>query len=1280
MGLSTSAKFLSVIAIGVSTAAIGGYIAQALQQSNVEKTIERSVSDGLAKLGQDWVDVKVIARNVALSGTATSQNSIDQAIEVASNVLGVADISHEFELAEPLEPYKLLLTVDGTSRSMVGGMPNEAMILEMTELFGGGSVELALASGSPANSDWREAADFAIRLLQHFEKGTVSVEDLEVSIDGLARDHESFHTLDVVYNAGFPDNLVRGTGQVVPPIASPYIIEIDAQLVASGNVPSKDILLSMEQQGVNIDNIRVSSGEPDRFAAVLPELVANIQNLKVGRATISGTSMSIEGEPADFVSYDAITNFVDNVQGYSVDNDIKLPIISPFTLALTQANGTVVVEGFIPSAEIKEKFAGSNINVDFSGARIARGAPAELEAAMKVVCQALVGLEAGATASIEDQTLTVQGKAVSPQEFLEIQRRFGDDIPNGYDLAVASIELPTLSPYSWSIEKDYAGRVKVAGFSPSSKFSADVLDALAGLNVEDDTLPATGEPEGFARVAVASSSILRDTVSGRVGFENDVWSLDAVVMDKAHENRLLDNFTKEKIQVETWVSQITRVAPPKAIPYTFSASKADDGALGFVGYVPNEEMQELYAGQGASKLALGSGEPDGFSEAAEIALGVLRRLNSGGVAFDGQNWRIEGVAETQVIADQILSDVTNLDANSGSWSASISIQVPFVKPYVWAADLSSSGVVALSGFVPDETTLKMMEETEHSQSALTLANGAPEEFSKQASVALQALKVLQAGRVSMSGENWTLIGRVGADEDLVQVVEILAEYEGVFKLGIEVVLPLDELYWSANKSSTGDFSANGYLSDQAAWKTLYGRPSLKADQPSERKTFNSDVEIGIVALSMLDSGVAEFDGNNWSIEGSASDPAIVRAIELTLSESSVDWTTDLVDLKALAQAKAMAQAEAEAKAQAEADAKAQAEAEAKAQAEADAKAQAEADAKAQAEADAKAQAEAEAKAQAEAEAKAQAEAEAKAQAEAEAKAQAEADAKAQAEADAKAQAEADAKAQAEADATAQAEADAKAQAEADAKAELDAQKAIENAFSWQAVKGDLGLSISGNAPDATSRYTIQLASGQLETLANVELADGAPDNFLSLALDGLNAIDALDEGTVSYEMGNWSLSGYAPNFDVRDTALARLKKTANVWETDISTPPASVLCGEGIASLLKGNAITFQSGSSKLDASSKSMITSLAEQLRVCPEAYVEVEGHTDGDGPSAENLTLSLMRAEQVVDALIENGADASKIFAIGYGESLPIASNDTRAGKLQNRRIVFAVRETLE
>jgi outer membrane protein OmpA-like peptidoglycan-associated protein len=81
--------------------------------------------------------------------------------------------------------------------------------------------------------------------------------------------------------------------------------------------------------------------------------------------------------------------------------------------------------------------------------------------------------------------------------------------------------------------------------------------------------------------------------------------------------------------------------------------------------------------------------------------------------------------------------------------------------------------------------------------------------------------------------------------------------------------------------------------------------------------------------------------------------------------------------------------------------------------------------------------------------------------------------------------------------------------------------------------------------------------------------------------------------------------------------------------------------------------------------------TLLADALRECPTRSVSVEGHTDATGDAAYNQSLSERRANAVLGYLADKGVDASRLSAKGFGESSPIAPNETREGRALNRRV---------
>jgi OOP family OmpA-OmpF porin len=84
-------------------------------------------------------------------------------------------------------------------------------------------------------------------------------------------------------------------------------------------------------------------------------------------------------------------------------------------------------------------------------------------------------------------------------------------------------------------------------------------------------------------------------------------------------------------------------------------------------------------------------------------------------------------------------------------------------------------------------------------------------------------------------------------------------------------------------------------------------------------------------------------------------------------------------------------------------------------------------------------------------------------------------------------------------------------------------------------------------------------------------------------------------------------------------------------------------------------------------------LNELADFLKRFEDLQVDVEGHTDSTGSEEYNQQLSQRRSQAVVDVLVEQyGIAASRLQAVGYGESRPVATNDTKEGRAENRRVM--------
>lgn len=134
-----------------------------------------------------------------------------------------------------------------------------------------------------------------------------------------------------------------------------------------------------------------------------------------------------------------------------------------------------------------------------------------------------------------------------------------------------------------------------------------------------------------------------------------------------------------------------------------------------------------------------------------------------------------------------------------------------------------------------------------------------------------------------------------------------------------------------------------------------------------------------------------------------------------------------------------------------------------------------------------------------------------------------------------------------------------------------------------------------------------------------------------------------------------------------------MDKQAEELERDLEQAEVERV-GEGIK-------VTFDSGllfgfdQSKLSASSKSNLDSLAKTLNKYPETNIVIDGHTDDTGSDKYNMKLSMERATSVQTYLIAKGVNTSRIATRGLGESVPKSDNTTETGRSENRRVEIGI-----
>jgi OOP family OmpA-OmpF porin len=233
------------------------------------------------------------------------------------------------------------------------------------------------------------------------------------------------------------------------------------------------------------------------------------------------------------------------------------------------------------------------------------------------------------------------------------------------------------------------------------------------------------------------------------------------------------------------------------------------------------------------------------------------------------------------------------------------------------------------------------------------------------------------------------------------------------------------------------------------------------------------------------------------------------------------------------------------------------------------------------------------------------------------------------------------------------------------------------------------LTMRGRLPEGPVGRSVEAYARALFGMQTADVATRAvgdlPAGWSMRAMAGLEALSQLSDGTMVLEPETLILRGRTGNRDaVSDLSrllTEALGQTAS-FELDVDyvealdpilAQPTPEQCVERIRAIQAEGKITFDPGSVEINDNAGAILDRIAEVLPDCRHVRMEIAGHTDSQGREEMNLNLSQSRADAVLNGLLARNVLVSNLTAQGYGESQPIASNETEDGREQNRRIEF-------
>ncbi len=469
----------------------------------------------------------------------------------------------------------------------------------------------------------------------------------------------------------------------------------------------------------------------------------------------------------------------------------------------------------------------------------------------------------------------------------------------------ASGLLPIASPYVWSAHK--AGRVlTLLGSIPSESFRNSIFAAarraLPKAEIHDEMKLARGAPTSFTGAVNFALGQLTNLAEGTVMLTDSTLSVVGVAASAAAYGAVRTALGEDL--GNTVALGPVEILPARADPFVWSASY-DGKAVIMAGYVPNDGVRDALVATARAtlpgvqiddRMALASGEPDGFVEAATFAITTLDRFTRGGVTLDGLSLDVAGAAKT---VDDFEAVLANLRGNlpTGVQVVSSAIEPASVSPYGWRAVKDENSVI-LSGYVPSaqdqakvEAAAKELFSGVRIENRIRVAAGAPDmDWMGAITFALGELGKLSHGAVVLGDKTIEINGEAATPQSF---ADLLADRGRPLPASLtlaksNLVPPAVSPYRFVVEREPDGVRLSGYVASADERRAVLDAVARKfgSEKVIDDLAFASGQPEGLVqavttslqAISRLAGGRAEIVDNSIKLTGWAYYPAAIEEV------------------------------------------------------------------------------------------------------------------------------------------------------------------------------------------------------------------------------------------------------------------------------------------------------------------------------------------------------------------------------------------------------------------
>ena len=725
-----------------------------------------------------WASVSFDAQDATLSGTATTQQMIDEVTRKVAAVRGVRSVTSTVVLAEYVSPFPFVASVENGKLTLTGGLPDEAARAEVLGAAGEGvSDALRLMSGAPDRETWVAAARYVVERARQMDEGEVALADLDLTVSGRAGSNTQYQQL--LKSDAPPQGVKLGFSEVQPPLAAPF--EWHAQfdgkrLSLSGVTPSDQLvaeLSSMVPSGVEVStSIVLASGAPSGFDDSAKLLLRNLLMLESGSATISDAALALDGSPADQAAAETV-RLAMTQSGAQVT--LGAPRVAEYWLSAERGDSGIVLDGFVPDAATRDRLEAMD-KVDASGLELGRGAPERFESAVEFVIDTLGRMSEG-HATVQGTVITIDGRAATLPDYTAVQTALQLGAPQGLILGDTTIKPPMAKPFTFTASRAAGGGYALSGYVPSDAAHQALIDAVPD-GTDDRLVLADGNPDGFEAAAGRALEVLALLDSGEVSYDGNAWSISGAVDTPPKALAAQKAFADAGLRQAGFSYDVALPKPveqaalPIIDPYAWRAQKSADGSLMISGFSPTEQFKRYVAVHAGVKITdssgVGAGAPESFVRDAIAGLDALLGMQQGSISLTAGNWTLTGNVETAEARHSVETTLTAA-TDTSDWHLAIQADdaAPVVSPFTWSASKADDGRFALSGYVPTDAirnAIATKAGTVSTDSTL-VGSGEPAGFEADAMAGLDALSKLASGQLAYDGQAWSIAGQPATPAD-----------------------------------------------------------------------------------------------------------------------------------------------------------------------------------------------------------------------------------------------------------------------------------------------------------------------------------------------------------------------------------------------------------------------------------------------------------------------------------------------------------------------------------